>query len=164
MIPLSEAQHVVWSAMQRLNVVSLDHREAVGAVLAADVVATEDVPPFDNSAVDGYAVRAADVATTPVELDVVDVVAAGVASAKTLAAGQSMKIMTGAPIPAGADAVVMVEDRCSDSRSGKRRTPRRHRVSRRRRAERCIYRRACQHQRAQRTGVSPCTRGTALHW
>ena len=110
MIPLSEAQHVVWSAMQRLNVVSLDHREAVGAVLAADVVATEDVPPFDNSAVDGYAVRAADVATTPVELDVVDTVAAGVASAKTLTAGQSMKIMTGAPIPAGADAVVMVED------------------------------------------------------
>lgn len=110
MIPLSEAQQVVWSAMQRLNVVSIDHRDAVGCVLAADVVATEDVPPFDNSAVDGYAVRAADVATTPVELDVVDTVAAGVASAKTLAPGQSMRIMTGAPIPAGSDAVVMVED------------------------------------------------------
>ena len=110
MIPLSEAQQVVWSAVQRLNVVSVDHRDAVGCVLAADVVASEDVPPFDNSAVDGYAVRAADVATTPVELDVVDTVAAGVASAKTLAPGQSMRIMTGAPIPAGADAVVMVED------------------------------------------------------
>ena len=64
MIPLSEAQHVVWSAVQRLNVVSVDHRDAVGCVLAAAVVASEDVPPFDNSAVDGYAVRATDVATT----------------------------------------------------------------------------------------------------
>ena len=57
MIPLSEAQRLVWAAMRRLNVVAMDHREAVGLVLDEDVVASEDVPPFDNSAVDGYAVR-----------------------------------------------------------------------------------------------------------
>jgi len=110
MIPLSEAQRVVWDAVQRLEPVAIDHRDAVGAVLATDVVASEDVPPFDNSAVDGYAVWATDVAATPVELAVVDTVAAGAISAKTLAPGEAMRIMTGAPIPKGADAVVMVED------------------------------------------------------
>lgn len=110
MIPLSEAQRVVWSAVGRLEPVFVDHRGAVGMVLAEDVVASQDVPPFDNSAVDGYAVRAADVANTPVELKVIDTVAAGAASTKTLGTGEAMRIMTGAPIPNGVDAVVMVED------------------------------------------------------
>ena len=96
--------------MRRLNVVAMDHREAVGLVLAEDVVASEDVPPFDNSAVDGYAVRAEDVTSAPTELRVIDTVAAGRSSSKSLGAGESMRIMTGAPIPAGATAVVMVED------------------------------------------------------
>ena len=110
MIPLSDAQRLVWGAMQRLGVVSIDHREAVGLVLAEDVVASEDVPPFDNSAVDGYAVRAEDVTSNETELQVIDTVAAGRASAKTIGAGESIRIMTGAPIPLGATAVVMVED------------------------------------------------------
>ncbi|MFM9112530.1 MAG: gephyrin-like molybdotransferase Glp [Actinomycetota bacterium] len=110
MIPLSDAQRLVWGAMRRLDVVSIDHREAVGLVRAEDVVADEDVPPFDNSAVDGYAVRAEDVTTNETELQVVDTVAAGRASAKTIGAGEAMRIMTGAPIPGGASAVVMVED------------------------------------------------------
>jgi molybdenum cofactor synthesis domain-containing protein len=79
-------------------------------VLACDVVATENVPPFDNSAVDGYAVRAADVVTVPVELDVVDTVAAGAVSTRAVQAGEAIRIMTGAPVPGGVDAVVMVED------------------------------------------------------
>jgi molybdenum cofactor synthesis domain-containing protein len=110
MIPLSDAQRVVWDAMRRLEIVAVDHREAAGLVLAEDVVAGEDVPPFDNSAVDGYAVRAEDVTTAPTELQVIDTVAAGRASTKTLGAGEAMRIMTGAPIPHGATAVVMVED------------------------------------------------------
>ncbi len=90
------------------------HTVALGAatwlVLAQPIVAGEDVPPFENSAVDGYAVRAADLGDAPVELEVIDEVAAGAASSKTVAAGQAIRIMTGAPMPAGADAAVMVED------------------------------------------------------
>lgn len=110
MIPLSDAQRQVWEAMRRLEVVAVDHRAAVGLVLAEDVIAGEDVPPFDNSAVDGYAVRAQDVTSAPIEMSVIDTVAAGRASTKELGAGQAIRIMTGAPIPRGATAVVMVED------------------------------------------------------
>lgn len=89
-------------------------RQAVGLVLAEDVVASEVVPPFDNTAVDGYAVRASDVATAngqAVELDVVGEIAAGAGPGeRVLAAGEAIRIMTGAPIPPGADAVVTVED------------------------------------------------------
>lgn len=94
--------------------VEVSFTEAVGLVLAADVVATETVPPFDNTAVDGYAVRAADVvdaSTTPVRLEVVGEIAAGAGPGeRILGAGEAIRIMTGAPIPPGADAVVMVED------------------------------------------------------
>ena len=79
-------------------------------MLAADVVAAEDVPPFANTAVDGYAVRAADVADAPVELAVVGEVAAGASTDRVVGPGEAIRIMTGAPMPAGADAVVMVED------------------------------------------------------
>ena len=87
---------------------------AVGCVLAETVTSPEDVPPFANTAMDGYAVRAADVAgarrrTSPVELPVVAEVAAGHPAERALAAGEAMRIFTGAPIPDGADAVVMVE-------------------------------------------------------
>jgi molybdenum cofactor synthesis domain-containing protein len=81
-----------------------------GRVLAQDVVASENVPPFANSAVDGYAVRAGDVAVVPIELRVVGTVAAGAVATVALKAGEAIRIMTGAPIPNGADAVVMVED------------------------------------------------------
>ncbi len=88
----------------------LPFREAIGCVLAAEVVAAEDVPPFANSAVDGYAVIAASVAAAPVELPVVDEVAAGASTNRVLGPGEAIRIMTGAPVPAGADAIVMVED------------------------------------------------------
>ncbi|TPW12796.1 MAG: moeA, partial [Acidimicrobiaceae bacterium] len=83
---------------------------AMWSVLAEPIVSAEAVPPFENSAVDGYAVRAADVAAAPLELQVIDEVAAGAASSLTVGAGQAIRIMTGAPMPAGADASVMVED------------------------------------------------------
>ncbi len=76
MIPLDEAQRIVLDACPPLAPVVVDLADAVGLVLAADVVADEQVPPFDNSAVDGYAVIAADVAVAPVTLEIVDEVAA----------------------------------------------------------------------------------------
>ncbi|WP_336081171.1 molybdopterin molybdotransferase MoeA [Nocardia sp. SSK8] len=82
---------------------------ALGRVLATDVVSPIDLPVFRNSAMDGYAVRAADVAVTPVQLPVAGVIAAGRAGAE-LPAGSAMKVMTGAPMPPGADCVVPVED------------------------------------------------------
>jgi molybdenum cofactor synthesis domain-containing protein len=90
--------------------VTVDRAQAAGLVLAAPIVSTEEVPPFANSAVDGYAVRAADVAEVPVELGVVAEVAAGAAPDRPVGAWETIRIMTGAPMPAGADAVVMVED------------------------------------------------------
>ncbi len=111
-IPLEDAQSLVIESCPPAAPieVDLDPVASVGLVLAEDVVAQEQVPPFANSAVDGYAVRAADVATTPVELDVVAVVAAGAVSTVAVGPGQTIKIMTGAPMPDGADAVIMVED------------------------------------------------------
>ncbi len=84
--------------------------DAAGLVLAADIVSSEDVPPFDNTAVDGYAVRTIDVATTPTELPVVAEIAAGSSDDVAVGPGQAVRIMTGAPIPPGCDGVVMVED------------------------------------------------------
>ena len=110
MTPLEDAQAFVIGSCPPMAPVDVDFEQAHGLVLAADVVAAEQVPPFANSAVDGYAVRAVDVAAAPVELAVVAEVAAGAATDRVLAQGEAIRIMTGAPIPGGADAVVMVED------------------------------------------------------
>ena len=87
--------------------------EAHGCMLSEDVVADGPLPGFDNSAMDGYAVRAADLATaseaTPVSLPVVGDIPAGTAPQMTIQSGMSARIMTGAPLPAGADSVVPVE-------------------------------------------------------
>ena len=110
MTPLEDAQAFVLESCPPLGAVEVDRESAVGLVLAAPVVAAEVVPPFDNTAVDGYAVRAADVASVPVELRVVGELAAGAAPTVAVGAGEAIRIMTGAPMPEGADAVVMVED------------------------------------------------------
>jgi molybdopterin molybdotransferase len=86
-------------------------RAALGRVTAHDIAARLDLPPFDNSAVDGYALRHADLASgAETRLAVVDRVAAGQAAARPLAAGEAVRIFTGAPIPQGADTVLMQED------------------------------------------------------
>jgi molybdopterin molybdotransferase len=91
---------------------------ASGRVLASDVVAPIDLPPFDNSAVDGYAVRHADLdAKVDTRLTVVERVTAGRASTQLLAAGAAVRIFTGAPVPAGADTVFMQEDVHADGES-----------------------------------------------
>ena len=84
--------------------------DALGTTLAEDVVADRDVPPFRNSAMDGYAVRGADVATAPVTLRVTGDIAAGTTATGGVGAGEAMRIMTGAPMPDGTDTVVRVED------------------------------------------------------
>lgn len=90
------------------ELVPLSH--TLGRVLAETVTADRDFPPFDRSAMDGFAVRSSDLAKAPVELDVVGEVPAGVWPTTRVERGQAMRIMTGAPLPPGADAVQMVEN------------------------------------------------------
>jgi molybdopterin molybdotransferase len=99
----------VLSVVQTLHPLELGLMDAHGCVLAEDVVAPAPLPGFDNSAMDGYAVRVADLATVPVTLPVVGDVAAGPASPLRVQPGLCVRIMTGAMMPAGADAVVPVE-------------------------------------------------------
>jgi molybdopterin molybdotransferase len=109
MIPVAEARLYVLSACKTLAPVHLDAGDAYGHVLAETVLATSDVPPFANSSMDGYALRAADTASAPVRLRVVASVMAGDGARSLVSPGESARIMTGAPLPPGADAVCMVE-------------------------------------------------------
>jgi len=84
-------------------------REAWGRILRETVRADQDMPPFTRSAMDGYALRAADVARAPVSLEVIEEIPAGRAPARAVGPGQASRIMTGAALPSGADAVQMVE-------------------------------------------------------
>jgi molybdenum cofactor synthesis domain-containing protein len=113
MTPLEDAQEFVLGSCLPKAAVTMRREDANGLVLASPVVSSEVVPPFDNTAVDGYAVRSADVvaaADDPVELIVADEIAAGAAANRPVGPGEAIRIMTGAPMPDGADAVVMVED------------------------------------------------------
>lgn len=110
MIALEDARTLVFRSVKRLDAVTLPIAGLDGFVLAEDVTAAEDVPPFPNTAVDGYAVRAVDVAQPPVELLVIGEIAAGAPPSHTVLPGTAVRIMTGAPMPPGADAVVMVEE------------------------------------------------------
>jgi len=105
----------ILSGVPALPAVSVPLLDALGLVLAEDVSADRDVPPFRNSAMDGYAVRADDVARAPAQLRVVGEVAAGGFPDRAIGRGEAMRIMTGAPMPDGADTVVRVED--TDNRS-----------------------------------------------
>ncbi len=109
MIPLAEAQQVVIDRCGPLPTVRLPLVAALGHVTAGAVVAAEAVPAFDNTAMDGFAVRSVDTAAAPVTLEVVGTLAAGGVPTAPVGAGQAIRIMTGAPIPPGADAVIMVE-------------------------------------------------------
>jgi len=97
-------------AIRRRTPQSLPLAEALARVAAGDVVSPIDLPPFRNSQMDGYAVRAADVASAPISLPVVGEVAAAPGDPARLKPGTAVKIMTGAPVPEGADAIIPVED------------------------------------------------------
>jgi molybdopterin molybdotransferase len=106
---VEEHQAVVSGLLRPLPDEEVPLAAAHGRVLAADVVARVALPGFDNSAMDGYAARWADIAGAPVRLPVADDIPAGRTDVRPLAAGTVQRIMTGAPLPPGADVVVPVE-------------------------------------------------------
>ena len=109
MILLEEARTYVMERVVPLPAVRVPIANALGCVLAESVVSNEDIPSFPNSAMDGFAVRSADTTAVPAMLDVVGIINAGADGMLTVEAGQAVRIMTGAPMPQGADAVVMLE-------------------------------------------------------
>ena len=109
MIPVAEAIRIVVEKAEPLAAEHVALGEALGRVLAEDVFADTDLPPFDRAQMDGYAVRSADVRETPARLRVVGEAAAGGGWRGTLRAGEAVRIMTGAPLPSGADGVQQVE-------------------------------------------------------
>ena len=113
-LSVEKALRLILSFFSVLPAESIPLLDAIDRVIAEDLRSEIDVPPFANSAMDGYAVRLADVKTatpeTPVELDVSGVVAAGQLPDHQLIEGAAIRIMTGAPIPEGTDAVVPFED------------------------------------------------------
>jgi len=108
-ISLSEARTFVLDRVDSLPTVGIPLADSAGLVLGADVVATESVPPFANTAMDGFALMAADTVGAPVTLRVVGTIAAGDCDYPTVERGEAARIMTGAPLPPGADAIVKVE-------------------------------------------------------
>ncbi|MDR0716278.1 MAG: molybdopterin molybdotransferase MoeA [Azoarcus sp.] len=105
-----KAQACILARTSPLGVENIALERALGRVLAVDVRANRDLPPRDISAMDGYAARAADIADAPSTLEIVDDIKAGDLPRAVLQSGQCARIMTGAPLPAGADTVVRVED------------------------------------------------------
>ena len=118
MLELEDALERILSAVQPLGEETVPLNSAVGRVLAGPVASPVDIPLFDNSAMDGYAVRAADVAAAceqnPVSLQVGGRIAAGEMSEGSVDAGTCVRLFTGSPLPRGADAVVMQEDTRTD--------------------------------------------------
>src|SRR5438093_8252667 len=109
MITVDDALAGVLEKIEPLDVETIALEQAHGRVLAEDVRADIDLPPFDRSRMDGYAVRSADVATAPLKLRLIGEVAAGAKFDRVVTPGEAVKIFTGAPIPQGADAVQKVE-------------------------------------------------------
>ena len=112
--PLAEVQAQILGQCLPLEPRAVPLDEALACVSAVELTAEEAVPPFANTAMDGFAVRAADTAGAPVTLAVVGTLAAGAAPDVEVGPGESVRIMTGAPIPPGADAIVMVEHTRTD--------------------------------------------------
>src|SRR5580692_7664609 len=112
LLPVADAERLIVERVAPVGECeTVTLREAMGRVLAEDIVAPVNVPPFDNSAVDGYAVRAEDLSGAgETRLTIVDRVTAGRAATHGLKAGGAIRIFTGAPMPAGADTVFMQED------------------------------------------------------
>ncbi|MFN2271048.1 MAG: gephyrin-like molybdotransferase Glp [Anaerolineae bacterium] len=114
-LSVEEALARILATVHVLEAERVELLQAAGRVLAESVAADRDIPPLTNSAMDGYAVRGVDLEAQPlIRLQVIGEVAAGYVSDLVVEAGQAMRIMTGAPVPAGADTVVRFEDTESD--------------------------------------------------
>jgi molybdopterin molybdotransferase len=113
MLSVAEARDFVLKSIREVDVRALPILGALGLTLGQDIVASDNIPPFDNSAMDGYAVKEEDIRTAsrdkPASLKVVGDLPAGKAPGGALGGGEAVRIMTGAPIPEGADTVVPVE-------------------------------------------------------
>ncbi|MEO7673685.1 MAG: gephyrin-like molybdotransferase Glp [Pyrinomonadaceae bacterium] len=109
MISISKALKIIKNKTGPVGTERIDLNDAVGRVLAEDIVADTDLPPFDRSQMDGFAVVARDTAKGPVDLKIVGESAAGGGWHHTLKTGEAIRIMTGAPVPKGADAVQRLE-------------------------------------------------------
>ena len=110
MLTYDDALARILSQVTRLEPVQTPLHDALGLILADDIVAHGNLPPFANSSMDGFAVRAEDVRAVPVVLPVIGDVPAGMLTVPTLKPGTALRIMTGAPLPPGADAVVPLEE------------------------------------------------------
>ncbi len=110
MLTLDKALALIHETLAPSKPVTLPLSQCLGLTLAADVVSGIDSPPFDKALMDGYAVCAADVATGVATLTILERITAGMVPRETVRAGTATQIMTGAPLPAGADAVVRIED------------------------------------------------------
>lgn len=115
MLTVEEALDIIQNEVRPFEVESVPLAETLGLVLAEDVISDLDSPPFDKSLMDGYAVRSADVVDGTASLKVIEEITAGRVPTKTVGTGEATRIMTGAPIPEGADAVVKVEETECDS-------------------------------------------------
>ena len=116
MLTVEGALEGILSRVGPLSVERVDIMGALGRVLAEPIVSRATIPPWANSSMDGYAVRAQDTNGEPVELAIVGRIIAGAMPSRPLRAGESMRIFTGAPLPEGADAVVPQEDVAADDR------------------------------------------------
>jgi molybdopterin molybdotransferase len=109
-LSVTNAQQRILESVQKLEIEPVELERSIGRVLADDVRANRDLPPYDVSAMDGYALRSADLAKIPAILEVIEDIKAGDLPRSTVLAGQCARIMTGAPVPQGADAVIRVEE------------------------------------------------------
>ncbi len=109
-LSVADAQRCILETIRQLGSEEVPLQQALGRTLAEDVQANRDQPPYDVSAMDGYALRSADVTQSPTVLKVIADIKAGDLPTCTVQAGQCARIMTGAPVPQGADAVIRVED------------------------------------------------------
>src|SRR5688572_24879782 len=109
MIPVAKAARIVRQITGTLGTETVALPKAVGRVLAEDIRADSDLPPFNRSQMDGFALRAKDIVSVPVTLEIAGEAAAGHGWHNRLRPGEAVRIMTGAPVPAGADTVQKVE-------------------------------------------------------
>jgi len=109
MLEVGEASAKILDAISALDTERVSLENAAGLVLSNKVVAASTVPPWDNSSMDGYAIRSTDVVSAT-KLKVVATIAAGSIASRPLGSGEAMRIMTGAPLPIGADSVIRIED------------------------------------------------------
>lgn len=114
MLSVAEASERILAEIRPLAIESVPLRRALGRVCAEDIAAAVTMPPWSNSSMDGYAVRSADLTPAmtgkPVKLKVVGTIAAGGFAPRALRRGEAMRIMTGAPVPEGADSIIRKED------------------------------------------------------